>query len=66
MAGKLCPKCNQQTFYETNFGRECTKCGYRMTLPPNAGKGGRGQKCSNCGLLTVFNGKCTKCGAKYE
>lgn len=65
MAGKWCPNCNQQTFYETTFGRRCTKCGYELRLPPNEGKGGRGRKCSNCGKFTVFNEKCTSCGAVY-
>jgi len=30
------------------------------------GKGGRGQKCSNCGQFTVFNNKCRSCGAIYQ
>ena len=66
MAGKLCPKCNKQTFFETTSGRKCSKCGYTMTLPANDGKGGRGVKCSNCGKLQVFNGKCRACGATYK
>ena len=37
-----------------------------MTLPANNGKGGRGQKCSNCNKLTVFDGKCRNCGAQYK
>ena len=56
MAGKICPKCGQFTFFETVSGRKCTKCGYTMIVPANEGKGGRGQKCSNCGQFTVFNG----------
>ena len=55
MPGKICPRCNQYTFFETTNGRKCTKCGYTMTVPANDGKGGRGQKCSNCGQFTVFN-----------
>lgn len=66
MAGKICPKCGQFTFFETVSGRKCTKCGYTMTVPANEGKGGRGQKCSNCGQFTVFNGKCRNCGASYQ
>lgn len=66
MAGKLCPKCGKQTFFVSSFGRKCTKCGYTMILPANEGKGGRGQKCSNCGKLTVFNSKCRNCGAIYK
>ena len=66
MPGGVCPKCNQQTFYEIGYKGECSKCGYKMTVPPNGGKGGKGQKCYNCKLFTVFNGKCTKCGARYE
>ena len=66
MAGKICPKCGQFTFFETVSGRKCTKCGYTMIVPANEGKGGRGQKCSNCGQFTVFNGKCRTCGASYQ
>lgn len=65
MAGKMCPKCGQQTFFARPNGRECTKCGYKMIVPANDGKGGRGQRCSNCGKLTVFNRQCHNCGAKY-
>lgn len=65
MAGKLCPNCGERTFFETLNGRECSKCGWKMTIPPNEGKGGRGKKCSHCGSYTVFNGKCSNCGAKY-
>jgi len=63
---KICPRCNEKTFCEKSFGRECTKCGYKMTVAPNDGKGGRGRRCSNCGRLTVFNEKCSSCGAKYR
>ncbi|GHS92501.1 hypothetical protein AGMMS50276_00530 [Synergistales bacterium] len=66
MAGKLCPKCGELTFFESKDGRECTKCGYKMTLPPNDNKGGQGRKCSNCGKMTVFADKCRNCGAKYS
>jgi len=66
MAGRLCPKCGKWTFFETPIGRECTKCGYKMNVPPNNGKGGQGKKCYNCGKNTVFNGKCTNCGAYYK
>lgn len=66
MAGKLCPKCGEFTFFQSATGRKCTKCGYQMTLPVNCGKGGKGQKCSNCGQFTVFDHKCRNCGARYE
>ena len=66
MAGKLCPKCGQQTFFITNTGRKCSKCAYEMILPANNGKGGKGTKCANCGELKVFNGGCRGCGAKYK
>lgn len=66
MAGMVCPKCNRQTFFKTSSGRECTKCGYKMIVPSNGGKGGKGSKCYNCGRNTVFNGKCTNCGAIYK
>ncbi|MDE6671028.1 MAG: hypothetical protein K2K16_02405 [Ruminococcus sp.] len=64
MAGKLCPKCGNFTLFETLTGRKCTKCGYGVYVPPNNGKGGRGQKCPICNSMSMFNGKCTKCGAK--
>ena len=67
MAGKLCPNCNELTFFKTTGeNRKCSKCGYEMIVPPNAGKGGRGKKCANCGKLTVFNNKCSNCGAPFK
>lgn len=66
MAGKLCPECSRQTFFKTTTGRECSKCGYTMTLLLNEGKGGKGRLCSNCGRFKVFNDVCTDCGAKYS
>lgn len=67
MAGKKCPNCGNATFFETPTGGACSKCGYKMTVPANAGKGGKGTKCLKCGMYTVFNGVCrnAKCGAKY-
>lgn len=65
MAGKMCPKCGQYTFFTRPNGRECTKCGYKMVIPANGGKGGRGQLCPNCGKLTVFKDTCRNCGAKF-
>lgn len=65
MAGKECPKCKEATFFTTSSGRKCSKCGYTMIVSPNDGKGGKGQKCSNCAEYKVFNGKCNGCGATY-
>lgn len=65
MAGKKCPQCGENTFFETPKGRKCTKCGHEMIVPPNIGQGGRGRLCYNCNEYKVFNGKCTNCGAKY-
>lgn len=64
MAGKMCPKCGRLTLFETTTGRKCTQCGYTIYVPPNGGMGGLGKKCPICGKMAVFNGKCTKCGAK--
>ncbi len=69
MAGKLCPRCRELTFYKTTGeNRKCTKCGYEMRIPIK-GKG-RGNKCSCCGRLTVQeqNGNlvCTNCGAVFR
>lgn len=31
MAGKLCPNCNELTFFKTTGeNRKCSKCGYEM------------------------------------
>ena len=65
MAGKICPNCGKLKFFETPNGRKCSKCNYEVHLPPNNGKGGLGTRCSLCSKQTVFNGKCTNCGAKY-
>lgn len=66
MAGMMCPQCGKMTFFQTPTGRECSKCGYKMIAPPNGGKGGQGKRCANCGKNTVFNNKCTNCGAVYK
>lgn len=66
MAGKVCPNCGKFTFFLTNTGRACTNCKFKMEVPVNDGKGGKGTRCSNCGKHTVFNNKCTKCGATYS
>ena len=69
MAGRLSPNCKELTFYiTTGENRKCTKCGWEMIVPIKSK--GRGEKCSNCGRLTVQNqnGKlsCTSCGAKFK
>lgn len=68
MAGKKCPNCGNLTFFEKPTGGECNNCGYKMFVPPNEGKGGKGNRCLRCGKYTVFNGVCRnpKCGAKYS
>ena len=67
MAGKLCPNCGEFTLFKTNGeDRECSRCGFKVTFPKNANKGGRGKKCVNCGQFTVFNDVCTNCGARYK
>lgn len=66
MAGKVCPNCSEQTFFQNPTGRKCSKCDYTMTLPANGGKGGQGRKCSNCDENKVFNSKCRGCGATYS
>lgn len=60
-----CPKCGALTFHNSLRGRECSTCGYKMNLMVANGKGGKGNRCSNCGKFTVFNNKCTSCGATY-
>lgn len=64
MPGMKCPKCGRPTFFSTPKGKQCSQCGHSMYVPPNNGKGGKGKKCMNCGKMTMFNGKCTNCGAK--
>ena len=66
MAGKMCPRCGQYTFFSKPDGRVCTKCGYKMVVPPKeAPGGGKGRKCPNCNKFTVFNNKCRSCGAMF-
>ena len=65
MKKTTCPQCGRDTFFETPVGRKCSQCGYTMTVPANCGKGGKGQRCRNCGMHTVFDGKCRNCGAKF-
>ena len=66
MPGMMCPKCGKMTFFQIPTGRKCSKCGYEMFVPPHNGKGGLGKRCHNCGKNTVFNEKCTSCGATYR
>lgn len=66
MAGKTCPSCTKQTFFEVPTGRKCSKCGYEMKVPPQNGTGGRGTKCPNCGAYKVRDNKCTGCGATFS
>ena len=70
MAGMACPKCGQLTFFETARGRKCTKCGYQAIVPirnqDGISSGGKGKQCSICRKHTVFNGRCTNYGTKYE
>lgn len=66
MAGKKCPKCNQLTFFMNGRTGECKKCGYKMQVPANEGKGGKGKKCLHCGKFTVFDNVCSNCGARYK
>ena len=68
MAGAKCPNCTKKTFHKTHGeNRECSNCGYKMNVPPNAGKGGRGKQCVRCKKYTLFNDKCSnpECGATY-
>ena len=66
MAGKKCPKCSELRFFETPYGGQCTNCGFKMTIPPNSGKGGQGKRCLNCGENRVFGDVCRSCGARYS
>ncbi len=65
MAVNECPNCGGHTFFSTPTGRKCSKCGYEMYVPAIGGKGGKGQRCRNCGRFQVFSGKCRNCGAIY-
>lgn len=65
MAGKLCPHCGEQTLFLKPFGRECSRCHFRMDISPHNGTGGKGTKCPNCNKFTVRNNKCTNCGAIF-
>jgi predicted amidophosphoribosyltransferase len=63
MAGKVCPGCGKQTFFKSNEGRRCSKCGTELKVPANNGKGGKGAFCCNCDKYQIFDGKCRNCGA---
>jgi DNA-directed RNA polymerase subunit RPC12/RpoP len=63
MAGKVCPSCGRQTFFEVAGGRRCTKCGSEMLVPAKDGEEDRGTKCPNCSKYQVFDGTCRSCGA---
>ena len=65
MAGKVCPKCKQRTLWTNGARLECSnpECGYKITVPSNEGKGGKGTKCPVCGKYTWFKGRCNSCGA---
>ncbi len=64
MPGRKCPKCGEQTLFSTPTGFQCTKCKTKVKVSPNDGKGGKGAKCPICRTYTVFNNKCSKCGAR--
>lgn len=67
MPGKLCPKCGSRKLWEKNDGNyECSNCGYRLQVPVNGGKGGKGQRCPICKRYTFFDGKCRNCGAREK
>lgn len=71
MAGKQCPDCKEMTFFKTPKGRECSKCGLVAKTMANKGRGGRGEKCSICSEMTVFDSEkdgiriCRTCGTEY-
>jgi hypothetical protein len=72
MAGKMCPHCGQMTFHKTPTGRKCSKCSFEMKVPPNNGKGGKGNLCPNCDEHKVRpdtnndkKSRCTGCGATF-
>lgn len=64
MAGKMCPKCSNQTLWNEGSKLRCSKCNYTVLIPVNDGKGGKGTKCPACGKFTWFNGCCNNCGAR--
>jgi DNA-directed RNA polymerase subunit RPC12/RpoP len=65
MAGKVCPGCGRQTFFEVPGGRRCTKCGTEMLVPVSSEGDVRGAKCPNCGKFQVFDDQCRNCGATF-
>ncbi len=66
MAGRKCPKCGELTLFTTPTGVECSRCGYKGTVPVNGGFGGKGKKCPVCGNYQVFDGKCRNCGTTFS
>ncbi|MBP3610991.1 MAG: hypothetical protein J6J42_11735 [Lachnospiraceae bacterium] len=63
MAGKICPKCGEQTLWNKGNKLVCSRCEYTIIIPPNQGMGGKGKKCPVCGKYTWFNGRCNNCGS---
>ena len=62
-----CLNCAKLTFFIKGVEGKCNECGYKMSVPPNdgkGGKGGKGGKCPFCGKYRVFNEICSECGAK--
>lgn len=65
MAGKRCPNCDKQSLFTKGNTMEC-KCGFQANVPPNNGRGGRGEYCVNCGHYKVRNNTCGNCGTTYK
>ena len=66
MAGQKCPKCAKLTFFIKGVEGKCNECGYKMNVPPNDGKGGKGGKCPFCHKHRVFNEICSECGQNFS
>ena len=60
MAGRQCPKCGNLTMWQKGNELRCSRdeCGYKLHIPSNLGKGGKGQRCPLCNRYTFFNGRC--------
>ena len=70
--GETCPNCGEMKWHQSDRGgHECSGCGTRGWLAggPPTGGGGRGQRCHQCGKLTLVAADeggnlrfCTHCG----
>ena len=63
MAGKFCPQCGRQTFFQSLDGRACSKCNFKVVNPKTIQEEAGYVKCLSCGKYKNRVGSCPSCGA---